>query len=60
MGSSGGNFWKAKPELEELPLIFWRFFENSCVTGTHVSVNLRKIDNFGSLLKSVESWLNGN
>ena len=28
----------AKPKLEDLPLIFWRFFENSYTVDTHPKI----------------------
>ena len=35
MAASEGNSWIAKPKLEKLPLIFWRFFETSYAVDTH-------------------------
>ena len=32
--NSEGNSWIVKPKLEELPLMFWRFFENSYAVDT--------------------------
>ena len=37
MASSEGNSWVAKPKLEKLPLIFGRFFDNSCVIAANTS-----------------------
>ena len=37
MASSECNIWIAKPKLEEFPLIFARFFENSSVIAANIS-----------------------
>ena len=41
------NSWIAKPKLGGFPLTFRRFFENSCVTGTH-QVIWKKVANFAN------------
>ena len=42
MASSKGNSEIAKPKLEELPLIFCRFFENTCAVDTQQKIYICK------------------